>query len=68
MRVTKAWVRGQRLRLEERVKTVFKMTDEEVTKFLKYMFPNAVPETREENIKVIMLLSLEEFLPDVYLQ
>jgi len=67
MRITKTWVRNQRIRMDERIKMLWKCSDEEVKNFLKALFPIAVPGTREENLKNILLLSLDEFFPDAYL-
>lgn len=64
MRITKSLLRGIRTRLDQRVKDVFKLSDEDVVKLLKSMWTNVVPEDREENIKIIILLSIQEFIPD----
>ena len=63
MRLTKGLLKQTKIRLDERIKDVFKRPDEEIVILLKHMFPNAVPGTREENIRMILLLSVDEIIP-----
>lgn len=64
MRITKKEVANIRTRLDRRVKDVFKLDDEHLGKFLKTLWSNVVLGTREENLRVVVLLSIQEFIPD----
>lgn len=64
MRITKALLRATRTRLDQRTKDVFKLNDEDLIKYLKTMWSNLVPGTREENLKMVILLSIQEMIPD----
>lgn len=64
MRITKKLLREIRVRFDERIKGTFKLTDVELGAFLKSMWPNVILGTREENTKSILLLSVNEFIPD----
>lgn len=63
MRITKSWLRNQKVRFDSRIKSVFAMTDDELVLFLRSMWSNIIPGTREENIRVVILLSVDEFIP-----
>ena len=63
MRITKSWLRSTKIRLDERIKSVFALPDQKVESLLLGMFPNVLPGTREENVRMILLLSVEEFIP-----
>ena len=63
MRITKSYLRRAKSTLFKRVAEAFRGSDEKVKAMLKLTYPDAVPGTREDNLKVVIMAAIEECLP-----